>query len=287
MFLLFISPIALYYSTKTAWLMKDDKYKNTIYGNEIYQAIKKSKTKTKYKKLILGDSTGNQFYNCKEKDPDSAYSLCCNQAIGVVGQYILLKNYITAGNRPDSVFLVYTPFSFWDNLDQVYTYHYFLKPFYYDEYIPLMSKNVITQIEKIPKYWMCHFPYIQTTAWAPTLKTEERQYSFLSPISKEYLSKIDSLSNQYNFYFKIEPTFVAEHWRDSVSHFKQDEFADCSFQSKMSDYLHSIKYLADSCFVDEVHLKNPKLYKSYMDKKLHIKAPILLLSLPCGTNLSD
>jgi len=270
-FILFVSPIVFYYTVKTIYLLKDDNYKKTIYGNEIYRAIEKSKKKTTYKKLILGDSTANQFYNCKEEDPDSAYSLSCNQAIGMIGQYILLHNYLEAGNRPDTVYLVYTPFSFWDNLDQVYTYHYFLKPFYYDEYKPQMSPLVLNQIHKIPKYILCHFPLIQTTGWAPDIKQEKRDYSFLSPISKEYLSIIDSLSTKYNFTLNIIPTFVAEHWRDSINHFNRNEYANSSFEIKLSSYLDNITYLADSCFADEVHLKNPQLYKSIINKRLHLQ----------------
>ena len=270
MIVLFILPIVLYYTVKTVYLLKDDNYKKTIYGNEIYRAIEKSKTKTKYKKLILGDSTANQFYNCKEEDPDSAYSLSCNQAIGMIGQYILLHNYLEAGNRPDTVYLVYTPFSFWDNLDQVYTYHYFLKPFYYDEYKHLMSPLVINQIHKLPKYLICHFPLIQTTGWAPDIKQEKRDYSFLSPISKEYLSIIDSLSNKYHFTLNIIPTFVAEHWRDSIIHFNRNEYANSSFEIKVSSYLDNIPYLADSCFIDEVHLRNPQLYKPIINQQLRL-----------------
>lgn len=270
-FLIFVLPFAIYYTAKTIWLLKDDKYKTSIYGNEIYKAIEKSKKKTNYKKLILGDSTANQFYNCKEEDPDSAYSLSCNQAIGMVGQFILLNNYLKAGNMPDTVYLVYTPFSFWDNLDQVYTYHYFLKPFYYDEYKPLMSRTVKEQIKKIPKYQICHIPFIQTTGWAPGIKQEKRNYSFLSPICKEYLFKIDSLSKEFRFTYKIIPTFVAEHWRDSICHFKRHEFEECEYKEKLSNYLDNISYLADSCFVDEVHLKSPELYKPIINQKLHLR----------------
>lgn len=270
MIVLFALPIALYYTVKTVYLLKDDNYKKTIYGNEIYRAIEKSKIKTQYKKLILGDSTANQFYNCKEEDPDSAYSLSCNQAIGMIGQFILLHNYLEAGNRPDTVYLVYTPFSFWDNLDQVYTYHYFLKPFYYDEYKPLMSSLVIDQIEKLPKHGLCHFPLIQTTGWAPNIKKEKRAYSFLSPICKEYLSKINNLSDKYHFAFKIIPTFVAEHWQDSIKHFNHAEFTDSNYKIELLHYLENITYLPDSCFIDEVHLRNPQLYKPIINQQLHL-----------------
>lgn len=270
LFLLFAFPVVLFYSAKTAWVMIDDKYKSTIYGNEIYRAIEKSKKKTRYRKLILGDSTANQFYNCKGDDPDSAYSLSCNQAIGLVGQFILLNNYLSAGNKPDTVYLVYTPFSFWDNLDQVFTYHYFLKPFYYDEYKPLMSETVVQQIKKLPKYWACHIPFIQTTEWAPTLHSAKRNYSFLSPICQEYLCKIDSLSQNFKFEWEIVPTFVAEHWRDSVNHFNRQEYATYNYANKLDRYLANIIYLNDSCFVDGIHLKSPELYLPELNKHLHL-----------------
>ena len=268
--ILFTLPIVFFYSAKTFWLLIDDKYKSTVYGNEVYKALEKSKKKTKYRKLILGDSTANQFYNCKKEDPNGAYSLSCTQAIGMVGQFILLNNYLNAGNRPDSVYLVYTPFSFWDNLDQVYTYHYFLKPFYYDEYKPLMTKTVIEQIRRIPKYWACHIPYIQTTGWAPDIKLQERHYSFLSPISTEYLTKIDSLSIEYKFDLEIIPTYVANHWRDSINHFNRKEFESTVFGNKLTQYLEQIYYLPDSCFIDEVHLKHPMLYKERIDSILNL-----------------
>ena len=271
LFLLFALPVVLFYSAKTAWAMIDDKYKSTIYGNEIYRAIEKSKKKTRYRKLILGDSTANQFYNCKGDNPDSAYSLTCNQAIGLVGQFILLNNYLSAGNKPDTVYLVYTPFSFWDNLDQVFTYHYFLKPFYYDEYKPLMSETVVQQIKKLPKYWACHIPFIQTTAWAPNIQEEKRDYTFLSPISKEYLTKMDSLSKSRHFKLEFVPTFVAHYWQDSVRHFRREEFAGHPLEQKLNNYLDGIEYLDDTCFCDDVHLACPELYKKRIDKKLNLR----------------
>ena len=268
---LFTIPIVIYYSAKTIWLLMDDRYKESIYGNEVYKAIEKSKKRNKARKLFLGDSTANQFYNCKKEDSPNTYSLTCTQAIGMVGQYILLHNYLNAGNRPDSVFLIYTPFSFWDNLDQIYTYHYFLKPFFYDEYKPLMTQIVMEQVRKIPKYWACHFPFIQTTGWAPEIKPQERNYTFLSPISSDYLEKIDSLSKEYCFNLEIVPTFVAKHWEHEISLFNRDEFVNHECCAKLTQYLHNISFLPDTCFIDEVHLKHPELYKHRMDSLLYLR----------------
>jgi len=269
--LLFFSPIALYYSLKTFWLLKDDKYKLSIHGSEVYHAIDKSKKKTTYKKLILGDSTAKQFYDSEEKDTADFYALCCSQAIGIIGQYFLLNNYLNAGNRPDTVYLVYNPLSFADNLDQVYTYHYFLKPFYRSEYKPLFTQCARYQIHKIPKYWACQFPYILTSGWAPLIEQEQRGYSFISPVSREYLQKIDSLSYHYHFVFKILPSLTAEHWKSRIKSFNHQEFADYRFKDKLSAYLNQITYLPDSCFIDSVHLKSPELYRQAIDRKLRLR----------------
>ena len=270
--LLFLAPIGLFYSIKTIWLLTDGRYKQNIPGNEIYCAIEKSKIKTSFKKLILGDSTGNQFYNCKEEDSYNAFSLTCNQAIGMIGQYILLNNYLKAGNSPDSVFIVLTPFSLMDNLDQIYTYHYFLKPFYYEENKPYMTTLALEQIEKIPFYWGCHVPFIQTSTWAPNIHLQERNYTFISPLCKQYLSKIDSLSHAYDFDYSIVPSFVAEHLRDSVEHFNKNEYLGYRFAHKLSAYIDSIHYLNDTCFVDEVHLKSPDIYRDSMNNRFHIRS---------------
>src|SRR3954453_12185057 len=70
-----------------------DLYKSSVYGPEVYRSIAKSKMKKKVKKLLIGDSVGNQLYD-NESYNGSIFSLTCNQAISMVGQYILLSNFI-------------------------------------------------------------------------------------------------------------------------------------------------------------------------------------------------
>ena len=136
---LLISGIIL--SIKPNYLVLTGKYKVTVAGKEIYQSIFKSKQKKKSKKILLGDSVGNQLFT-NTTNNDTLNSLACNQAISMAGQFILLNNYLNSGNKVDTVLLIFTPFSFQNNLDQVFTYHYFLKPFYIYEYKPLFKKKL-------------------------------------------------------------------------------------------------------------------------------------------------
>ena len=238
-----------------------NEYKETIAGSEIYRSINKSKKKTRYKKLIIGDSTANQFFNNRE-DNDSIYYLACNQAIGVCGHFFLLNNYIKAGNLPEEVYMVYNPLSFANNLDQTFTYHYFLKPFYNNEYKPLMTCTVYNQIKKIPYYYLCQAPFILTSSWRPQYKPEERDYTFVSPISCEYLRKIDSLCYEYKFKLYLIPSLVDKNKQKEIESFERDEFEKEKYAQKLTIYLDNIIYLNDSCFSDGTHLK-PSLIKQY------------------------
>ena len=138
-FLLIFSSL---YLAKNIKEVSNGEYKYTLPGREIYQAIGKSQRKTNIKKLIIGDSTGNQFFNVFT-DEDSIYSLACNQVIGMCGHYFLLDDFLKNGNRPEHVYMIFNVFSFSNNLDQNYTFHYFLKPFYKKEYRDRMSRTVI------------------------------------------------------------------------------------------------------------------------------------------------
>jgi len=265
--LAFLVLIGCYYVVKVSYLAYDNRYQQTIPGREIYWAIDKSKKKTHKKKLVLGDSTGNQFFN-NQLDDDSIYSLACNQSIGMVGHYILLNNYLQAGNKPDSVYLVFRPFSFANNLDDNYTYHYFLKPLYTEEYIPMMTETVKKQITHIPYFWLCHFPTVQTSTWAPKYEHEERCYSFLSPISREYIEKMDSLSKVHNFELFLIPTIVSESLRDKICKIDTTEIYKTNIADKLQVYLSNIEFLPDTCFWDGTHLTHPLIYKKIIIEKM-------------------
>lgn len=270
--LLFSLPIGVFYTARATIMLSDGKYMKELHGHEVYAAIEKSKKKTRIKKLIIGDSTANQLYNTETDTTSVIFSLTCNQAIGLVGHYCLINNYLKAGNRPEDVYMIYSPLSFWDNLDQVYTYHYFLKPFYKDEYKNLMTRQVFQQVKKIPYYFLCQTPYVLTSDWSPELKQRDRNYSFFSPLSKEYLTKIVSLSRVYGFHLHLIPPFISEYWRDTISNFNLQEIEGYNFSSMVKRYLDQIDYLNDSIFSDHLHLKENQLsnYRLIMDKTLNL-----------------
>ena len=256
----FFIPLVILFYSEPVYLLIDSKYKEIVAGKEIYQSIKKSKQKGKQKKLILGDSVGKQLFSSTVHD-DTFNSLACNQAISMAGHYFLLKNYLEAGNKIDTLYLVFMPLSFLNNLDQVYTFHYFLKPFYKDEYKPYLTQTVYNQVKKIPYYYLCREPYILTSNWAPQFVPDKSvDYTFLSPISIEYLKKIKSLSKSHHFKTIILPTPTIIDKKGIIDKMNRNEISLNGLSEEFENYFERIIYLDNNYFIDSVHLKSPKQY---------------------------
>ena len=206
---------------------------------------------------------GNQIFSNKTNN-DTIYSLACNWGIGVVGHFILLNNYLQAGNKVDTVYLLSAPFSFSNNLNSVYTYHYFLKPFYRDEYYPLFTETVKQQIKKVPYSYFCKYPYVLTSNWAPKFVSKDKiDYTFLSPISVEYLIRIKELGDKYNFKFIIIATPSRFSNKPIFEKMNKNEIVKSKLDNEFKNYFKNIIYLDDTNFLDPVHLKNPQKYTSY------------------------
>ena len=236
-------------------------------GGEVYRAILKSKKKVSFRKLLIGDSTAGQFFDNRNEDEDY-YSLACNQAVSICGQFFLLDNFLKAGNRPEEVYMLFTPESFNDNVNQTITYHYFLKPFYREEYKPQMTGNVINQVRQIPFHEFSQLPFIISPAWAPDYVSDRRTDTFLSPVSIDYLTKIDSLRSEYDFKLYLVPAFISESRRERISNYKTDGIKDSEIARSLTTYLENAEYLPDNCFKDDIHLQNPDDYKDMMLKEM-------------------
>lgn len=262
---LFLSAVCIEVFSKI--MLITDLYLIGYPGDYVYHSIEKSKEKSKAKTLLIGDSVGRQLFPIDE-DNDEINSLATNQAIGIVGQYLLLNNYLEAGNKIDKLIMLFTPFSFKDNLDQKYTYHYFLKPFDHAEYSSLFTETVEAQIEKIPYHQFAQLPHIFVTSWAPEFNTNNQsQYTFLSPISIEYLIKIKELAVQHNFELSILPTPTNIERKHIVEKMDIEEAAKCNLEQEFKEYFDKIVYLDSTNFYDGTHLIQPEIYSAqYRDE---------------------
>jgi hypothetical protein len=262
--ILFILATSISITAIAAFMTYCTDYYRLYDGSEIYRSINKSKKKKKVKKLLLGESVANQLYNNRTYN-DSIYSLACNQAISVAGHYFLLKNFIEANKeeKPDEVILFYNPLCFGNQLDR-YAFHYFLKPFYTEEYKPLMNDYLLSRIKHIPCYYTAQFWVIKTSNWSPeySLYNEEGLFSC---VSKSYLEKIYGLCMQNQIRFRLEPTPVANSKKNTVMNYsKHIKYVPTVDTVLINNYIQHYRFFEDSLFSDGSHLKSQHIPKDYL-----------------------
>jgi len=243
-------------------------YGATVVGSEIYCAIEKSQKKENAKKLLLGDSVGHQLYPC-EKEFDNFVSLACNQAITMAGQFFLLKNYIETNveDLPQEVILLITPFSLSNDVDK-HAYHYFLKPFPPYKWSELYTKHLKQRIHSIPFYWSANLPFIQTSSYTPKIAVPSPQViESVSPLSFEYLLKMDSITKANNIGFHMVSTPIRDDRQNDIALFW--ESLPAVYISRLSEllqpYKESIMYLPSEWYSDHVHFVGEKTPDDYLN----------------------
>lgn len=233
-------------------------------NNDVYKAIERSLKKYKEDQLvIMGDSVGKQLFDELDEN-DTITSLACNQAIDFVGQYILLKNYLSQNPKVDKVCMVYNPHGFVNNLDHLYTYNYFLKPFNHASFTKEFNQTVKNQIEKIPFHQIANFPPISVTFWSPIYQPhyqEDEKPIELSEVTVEYLDRIVALTEQYNVDFELIPPPIRMSDKENVEASKSNVIASSGHPDLMENYYDKVMYLPDSSFSDLLHLKKPVEYR--------------------------
>lgn len=258
-FLLFLVLAAPFITAQSLYTYFDKSYEQTVNGSEIYTSLHKSKVKKKVKVLIIGDSVGEQLYDNHTYN-DEIYSLTTNQAISLAGYYILLKNFtdINSDSLPEQVILILHPETFTNNLDQKFTFHYFLKPFYKPENKPLLTTKCLEQIRKIPFNALSQFPFILNTNWAPDYQPgKDTTYRLISPISNDYIIKINKLCIQKHIAFKLYSPPVRSSSRNLIAKYAsgQNECIQCNLTPEFQNYFKNIQYFSDTLFQDHIHFK--------------------------------
>ena len=102
-----------------------------LIGREVFQAQRVAqRVEGQIHTLYLGDSVAHQLFPANH-EPDGVRSLTTNQAISVAGQYYLLREALARHRGVREVVLFYSPRSFENNLDQVFTEDYYCGYFHH------------------------------------------------------------------------------------------------------------------------------------------------------------
>lgn len=243
-------------------------FPDKIYGYEVYHSIKKSlQKKTNTNVLILGDSVAKQLYDNNDYN-DSIYSLACNQAISVAGQYFLLHNFLSKHEDKEKldIILIYLPLSFNNNLDQKYTFQYFVKPFYNDAYLPLMTNDCKKQIEKIPFYNWSQNKVIKESNWSPNFPNPKIKFD-ISEISRDYLIKMDSLCQEENVNsFKIYCPPISSSVNEADLEYFKVKVDELNLSDLFDSYFDGLVRLNENQFnADQIHFLTNNIPSDFLN----------------------
>ena len=236
--------------------IKNYSYISKVNAYEVYRAVLNSHKKKKVKRLIIGDSVGQQLYP-NELSYDSIMSLACTATTSVAGMYFLAEMFIETNQDqlPEVIILLITPFSLGCDLE-AYTYQYFLKPFPMREYKKYYNKHLEDRVKSIPFYYTANLPFIQTSSFSPSICVpKEQPYGSFSQISYDYLQKIDSLAKVNGVEFRMISTPIRDDRKEDFEQWKQGIDANyyAQLQELLDSYISTVAFAPAEDYQDDAH----------------------------------
>lgn len=259
--------------------------KHYLLGGEVYTAIDCSNSKVeKGTVIVMGDSVARQLYGVGAYR-EGIYSLASNQAISLAGQYVLLHN-LLKNNRSAiaKVYLVMHPLSFRNDLDQVFVYNYFIKPFYLVENFQIFSEHTMNKIDQVPLYFTSFLPVTRMTNFTPNLtgydqpvpaSAAEKKYR-MSFVSLEYLRRMNSELADAGIAFEVVAPVLNDEYQCYDSEDLKKALAANGLTAPFSGYF-PFRYLDRKRFVDPLHYASPG---DFGPDPLRLGTPALSAGLP-------
>lgn len=241
-----------------AWNYYSGAYEKKSISPEVHEAIHTAKKSRAAKRLLIGDSVCRQLYWTGRPGAD-VVSLGCNQAVTMAGHFFLFKDYLAAhpDSLPEQLILSFDASSLGNNLD-VYSYHYFLKPFFRRENSGCFNQHLWNRISCIPFYWSCRLPFIRSNGFSVEYEMPQEEYSLASPVTIDYLDSIVTTADRLG----IPVVMLSNPIRESRA-----EWVECQYQGALQrdefkrlaplfeGWHQSIVTYPDSCFRDHVHFR--------------------------------
>lgn len=236
------------------------------FGPELYYALDLAEEKTEYTKVIIGDSVARLIFAPDyQEETDTTCYLATNQAITVLGNYILLSRYLENNPQTEEVYYIVRPQSLANPLWFNFSFQYFIVPFYNDTYKQYIDVDTRKYIEdRFGKLYATNDivkSFIENNAYYMDVylnnvleqQLEVRDEKHLSDLTIKYLPKIKELCDSHGVKLKVmaAPLPDTEDNRDWVE-FEQ-QIVDNGLSDLLGDYIDGIDYYPEEAFGDEAH----------------------------------
>ena len=240
--------------------------KSGSYGPELYYALNLAEETQEYTSVIIGDSVARLIFDPDyQEETTSTCYLATNQAITVLGNYILLSRYLENNPQTEEVTYILRPQSLANPLWYNFSYQYFILPFYNDTYKGYIDAETCAYIEdrfgrlytvnELVKSFIENNAYYMDVYLNNILEQqlEVRDEKHISDLSVRYLRAIADLCEEYGCCLHILcaplPDTQENHdWSEMEAQFTQYGLADL-----LGSYFDGLDYYPEDCFVDEAH----------------------------------
>jgi hypothetical protein len=243
-------PFIAYYIGYNSYLFYTGNFKSD--ASLIFESVKKSKQKSKQKKVVFGDSVGGQLYPSSSNfDSLGLLSLTTSDPSSLAGIYVLLKNVVNENKPKEMVFYyVVHPSSLSNELDGKYTYNHFLKPFYTIENYKLFTSQTHQAAKKFPYWYACQLPFIKISNWQPDVKESKpkKKGRYISNIYLEYLKLIKEDANKRGYKFKAVAPILRESLQATDYTLLKKQIDDNQLTELFEGYFDNMKYLPNAQF---------------------------------------
>lgn len=260
-----ITCLLIYFTGEILYIIINKTGNNILSDTDfkVTEAVCRSRKHIKTRKLVLGDSVGDSLYG--NSTDSCVYSLTATVAITTVGQYCLLANFLDNNKEeyPQEVIVIINPIC-WNNiLSGGLSYSLFAKQFYNNEFKPYLDKNEIDLIAEWPLASLLNQKWFRICPYTVDVKSDSNQGKWISEIQYRYLHKMLSLCQSKGIKFRLLSGPV----RQSL-HKKIEIISKADEKTKepiFIEYFKSIKYLPDSYFADQLHLKTHNIPTDYFN----------------------
>lgn len=254
-FVLFVPLLLVGVSAKPYYLIIGDKYQSLPKQAWVYTALNQSNKKdNKAKFVVIGDSVGNQLFKVGRKENDGPiYSMTCSAAIDVVGQYILMHNFLEH-SKPEVIYYISNGYKY--NLNAPQVFHYFLKAFYTSDNQQHLTEQAKQRIRSIPYFFLSQVPHIYTTTWGPKIPfVPDTTGVHFSDLTVEYLKKMEALAKEKGVKFLVIPPPIKASRKPSIDKNLQAEISKNGLDHMFRYYFEVLRFNRGEEFRDQIHLK--------------------------------
>lgn len=254
---------------------------------EVYYAMDLASSKTEYSTIVLGDSVARQIFAPDYQDESTTICyLATNQAIMTAGNVVLLEKFMENNPQLKEVYYIARPDSMDSNANFVFSYSYFITPFFNEQYLKYLDKDTVKELEyaygkiwtnnNFLKWFLGKYPkmlemYNESRQFLWDLRDTQNGKNEMPNMSLRYLKKMKEICEKNNLKLHFCSSPVQEDYKFNFEALEKRMDSE-GLTDLYEEFYRSVQRVEKENFIDGTHLSKDyleqnrkKLIKYYID----------------------